>query len=112
MAGMMRALEAFQEAIIMVDASAQPWKVLYVNSAFLDRIGALRLPLAVAFAGFCPMNNSEYRTYKSTVDGSSTLDNLEGIHIIPPLQLQRLHNPAYQRDRVFCCKLNVLVRPA
>ena len=37
---MMRALEAFQEAIMMVDASAESWKILYVNSAFLARIGA------------------------------------------------------------------------
>ena len=41
MATMMRAVEAFQEAILMVDASAEPWRVLYVNSAFLDRVGAL-----------------------------------------------------------------------
>ena len=39
MAGMMRAVEAFQEAILMVDASVEPWKVLYVNSAFIDRVG-------------------------------------------------------------------------
>ena len=35
--GMMRALEAFQEAILMVDATDQEcWRVLHVNKTFVD----------------------------------------------------------------------------
>ncbi|KAK9915620.1 hypothetical protein WJX75_001643 [Coccomyxa subellipsoidea] len=42
-AGMKRALEAFQEAILMVDASAQGgWTVLHVNSSFLQQTGMKR----------------------------------------------------------------------
>ncbi len=45
----MRALEAFQEAIMMVDCGAQPWRVLYVNSAFTQQFGAFPLPVKARF---------------------------------------------------------------
>ncbi len=38
-AGMKRALEAFQEAILMVDTSKDSWTVLHVNSAFSHQTG-------------------------------------------------------------------------
>ena len=50
-AGMKRALEAFQEAILMVDASSlDTWTVLHVNSAFLQQTGA---PPVFSSACFC-----------------------------------------------------------
>ena len=71
---MMRALEAFQEAILMVDTTdPQCWTVLHVNKTFVEQTGAalqcgfLQLqPLAQMMTGaqdmhgpFGPM--SEYR---------------------------------------------------
>ncbi|CAL8470312.1 g9854 [Coccomyxa elongata] len=41
-AGMKRALEAFQEAILMVDTSKESWTVLHVNSAFSHQTGMKR----------------------------------------------------------------------
>ena len=42
--GMMRALEAFQEAILMVDATDQEcWRVLHVNKTFVDQTGVFIL---------------------------------------------------------------------
>ena len=39
-AGMMRALEAFQEAILMVDATdGECWRVLHVNRTFSEQTG-------------------------------------------------------------------------
>lgn len=54
-AGMKRALEAFQEAILMVDASAQGgWTVLHVNSSFLQQTGAhLDLPYFHLTSNLC-----------------------------------------------------------
>ena len=49
-AGMMRALEAFHEAIMMVDAATDDWQILYVNSAFLSHTGALRRPAGFFFS--------------------------------------------------------------
>lgn len=44
--GMKRALEAFQEAILMVDTSKDTWTVLHVNSAFTQQTGK-HLPLVL-----------------------------------------------------------------
>ena len=39
-AGMMRALEAFQEAILMVDTTdPECWTVLHVNKTFVEQTG-------------------------------------------------------------------------
>ena len=39
-AGMMRALEAFQEAILMVDTTdPECWTVLHVNKTFIEQTG-------------------------------------------------------------------------
>ena len=39
--GMMRALEAFQEAILMVDTTdPECWTVLHVNKTFVEQTGA------------------------------------------------------------------------
>jgi hypothetical protein len=41
-AGMMRALEAFQEAILMVDTTnPECWSVLHVNKTFVEQTGAV-----------------------------------------------------------------------
>ena len=40
-AGMMRALEAFQEAVLMVDTKSECWTVLHVNKTFIEQTGAV-----------------------------------------------------------------------
>ncbi len=41
-AGMMRALEAFQEAVLMVDTTnSECWTVLHVNKTFIEQTGAV-----------------------------------------------------------------------
>lgn len=43
--GMMRALEAFQEAILMVDATdLECWTVLHVNKTFVEQTGVAASP--------------------------------------------------------------------
>ena len=50
-AGMMRALEAFQEAILMVDATdGECWRVLHVNKTFADQTGMVHT-LSTALCG-------------------------------------------------------------
>jgi hypothetical protein len=44
-AGTMRALEAFQEAILMVDTTKpECWSVLHVNKTFIEQTGAVFAP--------------------------------------------------------------------
>lgn len=53
-AGMMRALEAFQEAILMVDTTdPQCWTVLHVNKTFVEQTGAVvqQCPQRIAQTG-------------------------------------------------------------
>ena len=48
-AGTMRALEAFQEAVLMVDTTnSECWTVLHVNKTFLEQTGSIHSNLVDA----------------------------------------------------------------